>query len=311
MPLATTTGAAAEPRPPVRLIVPSTPGGSGDRVARLVADALAPLVEGPVTVTLLSSQGGVAALNTVAEAPKDGHTLGLVLSTPLVAGRLLTRDAAYNPVEDFDWLAILGRYSNAVVVRANDPAANWAQWLERARRTTRPLRYGSLGVASAGNLAGEFLRTVQHARLAHAEYPTSAAGYAALAAGDIDLFFDGTPSAAARAARGDTRVIAVTGRERDAAFSDAPAFGELWPGQAFEIWFGLAAPRGLPPSIRVPLAAAVGVLLLDRTLPPQFTALGVRYMGLGGADASQFVRDDVVRQAALIARMQIPVVDRR
>ncbi len=311
LPLAAATAWAADPRPAVRLVVPTGAGGSGDRLAHLVAGELAPLLEAPVDIALMPAQGGVAALNAVAAAPPDGRTLGLVLSSPLIAGKLLTRDAAYNPVEDFDWLAIIGRYGNALVVRANDPAATFAQWLERARTAPKPLRYASLGAASAGNLAGEFLRAEQHARLVHVEYPTAVNAYAALAAGDIDALFDGTPGAAARAVRGDTRVLAVTSHERDRAFADAPAFGELWPGQSFELWFGLAAPRGLPPPARSSLVAAIGVLLLDRDFPARLTALGVRFVGLGGADASQFVRDDVVRQAALIARMQIPVTERR
>jgi tripartite-type tricarboxylate transporter receptor subunit TctC len=295
---------------PVTLIVPSPEGGSGDRIARVVAQQLEPLLESPVTLTFAPGQNGVAGINAMARAPKDGKTLGLTLSTPVIAGRLLSRQADYNPIDDFDWLAILGSYSNAIVVRADHPAQTLTDWLVYARNAPRPLRYGTAGVASAGHLAGEFLRTQQGGNLVHVPFASTVQAYGPLASGDIDALFDGVPSAIVNARPGAYRILAVTAQKRDPALPNVVAFGELWAGQHFDIWAGVVAPQGLPAATRVRLASAMAVIVLDKELPQKLRAIGFNFIGRGGADARQYVRDEIVRQAALIGRLSIGGADK-
>ena len=290
---------------PITLIVPAPEGGSGDRIARVVAQELEAVIEVPIHPRYLPGLNGVAGLNAVAHATRDGKTLGLSLSTPLIGGRLLSGQADYNPVDDFDWLAVLGSFGNAVVVRADNPAQTMADWVSRARTTMKPLRYGMGGTASAGHLAGEYLRTEQNAQLIPVTFDTPAQGYAQLASGDIDALFDGVPSAMVNARSGNFRILAVTSAKRDPSLPKVEAFGEIWPGQHFAIWAGVIAPQGLPPEVRARLAAAVSVMLLDKELPGKLATLGFAYIGVGGPDARQFVRDELVRQAAIIARLSI------
>jgi tripartite-type tricarboxylate transporter receptor subunit TctC len=300
------TAHGAEPAPaPITLIVPAPEGGSGDRVAHVVAQELETVTEVPVQLRYIPGLYGVAGLNAVAHAGKDGKTLGLSLSTPLIAGKLLSGQADYNPVDDFDWLAILGSYGNAVVVRADNPALTMADWVRRAGTAPKALRYGMAGTASAGHLAGEYLRTEHNARLVPVPYESVAQAYAQLASGELDVLFDGVPSAMVNARGSDFRVLAVTSAKRDPSMPKVEAFGEIWPGQHFDIWAGVIAPQGLAPEARARLAAAVSVMLLDKELPGKLATLGFTFIGLGGADARQFVRDELVRQAGMIARLAI------
>ena len=129
--------------------MPAPASGSADRFARVTASALASVLEARVDVRNVPGARGVAGTQAVAKAAPDGNTLGLAVSTPLMAGRLLSREADYNPLEDFDYLAILGTYPNAVIVRDNHPARTFGEWLDYARRSPSPLVYGSAGVGSA------------------------------------------------------------------------------------------------------------------------------------------------------------------
>src|SRR5262245_14994808 len=92
------------PASPIKLIVPAAAGGSADRIGRLVADTLTRILESPVEVLNVAGDGGVTGMNAVAAAPKDGSVLGLANSTAIVGGKLLSRSARFNPIEDFDWL---------------------------------------------------------------------------------------------------------------------------------------------------------------------------------------------------------------
>jgi len=153
--------------PSVTLIVPSPPGGSGDALGRLVADSLADLMGTRFRVQNIGADGGVAGVNAIAAAPADGSVIGLVTSSALIGGRLLSRSAQYNPSEDFQWLAILGSYPNAMVLPSRSNFTSVREWLAYARRATTPLTYATFGSGTAGHLAGAYLRIDQGAQLTH------------------------------------------------------------------------------------------------------------------------------------------------
>ncbi len=295
---------------PITLIVPAAEGGSGDRVGHIIAEHLEEILEAPVRLKYIAAQNGVAGTNAMAHAARDGKTLGLAFSSPLIGGKLLSRQATYNPIEDFDWLAILGSYGNAAVVRADSPARSMLDWLNLARGSAKPLRYGTLGVASAGQLAGEFLHTEQNVNVTFVVVESIAQAYAQLTSGELDLLFDGVPSAIVHARPGAYRMLAVTSAGRDPALPDVQAFGEIWPGQHFDVWAALVAPDGVAPAARARLAAAVSVMLLDKTLPPKLATVGFNFIGQGGPEARQFVRDEMVRQARMIGRLAIAPDDK-
>ena len=290
----------------ITLIVATPPGGSADRLARITATTLQPVVEEAVETRNIPGPGGVAGTGALAKAAPDGRTLGLLTSTPLVAGRLLSGQADYNPIKDFDWLAVIGTYANAVVVRNDHPARTFDEWLESARSATTPLKYSSPGIGTPSHLAGEFLRTEARANLQHIPLPSGTPdAYPALSQGAVDVVIDGLPAALGAVGRGGFRVLAVTSEKRHPAVPDVPAFGEIWKGESFVVFAVVAAPRGLPDPVRIKLASAAGVLVLDRNYVAQVSALGIEFLGLTGARATDFVQDEFVRHARLIAKYGI------
>ena len=287
---------------PIKLIVPAPAGGSADALGRLVADVLSGILESPVRVENIPGDGGVVGTNAVVNAPRDGSVMGLAVSSALIGGRLLSRGAQFNPSEDFDWLAILGTYANAMIVGSRTNHTTLEQWLAAAKVAKTPLVYGSFGTGTAGHLAGAYLRIEHGANLSHVTVPSLDDGYAMLNDGRLDVLFDGVPNASVRMPRSGHRVLAVTSPGRAASLPDVPSFGELWQ-QSFVIWIGLFLPKGVPPPAYVRLASAVSVLLSEPRHADSMRAAGLTFMGLSGSGTRAFVEAEFVRSARLIARL--------
>ncbi len=297
--------ARAQDRAAITLIVPNPQGGSTDEVARVVATALRDIGGTPVTLAYVVGNAGIDGTNAIAAAAADGRTLGIAVSTAIVAGKLLTRSARYDPLRDFDWLAIFGTYPNAMLIPASSPARTMAEWLDFARRAPTPLHCGTFGRGSAGHLAMGFLRKEEGANIEHVQVQSMDASYARLDDGTLDVLFDGVPNVVARLASGRYRALAVTSALRVTALPDIPAFGEIWKGRSFEVWVGMIAPKGLPVPIYSELAAQLGVLCNEAQYVERFRPAGIRFVGLTGKAAREFIEADFIRTARLVAEYSI------
>ncbi|HET7031619.1 MAG TPA: tripartite tricarboxylate transporter substrate binding protein [Casimicrobiaceae bacterium] len=286
----------------VTLIVPAPGGVSGDRLGQIVAEALSRILEVPVRVENIGGDSGVVGTNAIAAGARDGSLLGIGMSVAMVGGRLLSRNARFNPIDDFQWFTIIGTYPTAMVVAGNAPQKDIASWVASAREAATPLVYASVGTGSAGHLAGGFLRAAQGARLVHRSVEAPEERYALLADGKIAAVFDGIPNALLEAPSAGCRIIAVTSAERTALLPDVPSFGELWQ-QSFDTWFGLIAPKGLDNSAYFRLASAVGVLIGDARFVDSMRAAGVSFLGLSGRGTQAFLDTEILRGAKLIAQL--------
>jgi tripartite-type tricarboxylate transporter receptor subunit TctC len=293
----------AQPPDPSRtltLIVPTAPGVAGDQLARIVVEALSRILESPVHVENIAGDSGVSGTNAIAAAARDGTVIGLGISSAMVGGRLLSRSAKFNPIEDFQWFTILGNYPAAMVIPANASQSDIATWVASAREAPMPLTYASVGTGSAGHLAGGFLRMAQGARLIHRAVEAPDERYALLADGRIAALFDDVPNARTAAPRSGNRIIAVTSATRVPVLPDVPSFGELW-NQPFDTWVGLVGPKGLDNAAYYRLASSVGVLLGDSVFLDSMRAAGVTFMGLSGRAALAFLDSEILRNAKEIA----------
>ena len=301
--LARVARAQSAPQPAgIALIIPAPPGGSTDRLGRLVAEALTAIMDVPVHIENVPGNSGVTGTNAMARAPRDGTVLGMAVSSAIIAGKLLSRSARFNPSEDFEWLGILGTYPNAMVLSTKSPWTTLEQFLDAARKATVPLTYASFGTGTAGHLAGSWLRIEENANLAHVTLESMDEGYALMSAGKLDVLFDGVPNAVIEVPRRGHRIVAVTSAARIAALPDAPSFGELWR-QSFVVWIGLVAPKEIAPDVYVRIASAVAVLLADPKYADSMRAVGLMYMGLSGAGTRAFVDAEFLRNAKLIAKL--------
>jgi len=292
----------AQPQTGVTLIVPGFAGVSNDLLGRIVAVALARILEVAVRIENVGGDGGVTGTNAIAASAHDGTILGLGTSTAMVGGRLLSRNAKFNPIDDFQWFTIFGTYPAAMVIPANASQKDLAAWLASAREASNPLVYASIGTGSAGHLAGSYLRVAQGAQLVHRSVEAPGERYALLTEGKIDALFDDLPNARVAVPRWGHRIVAVTSAARSPLLAAVPAFGELWQ-QSFESWIGLIAPKGLQDAAYFRLASAVGVLVGDSQFVESMRAAGVNFLGLSGRGTVAFLDSEILRGAKSIARL--------
>jgi tripartite-type tricarboxylate transporter receptor subunit TctC len=292
--------AALDPGSRVTLIVPRVAGASGDRLGHVIAEALSTILEVPVRIDNIGGDGGVTGMNAIAAGATDGSVMGLAISSAVIGGKLLSRNAKFSPVDDFQWLTILGTFPTALVISAKSPYQTVQAWVAAARDTPLPWVYATLGSGSAGHLAGAYLRLEHGARLVHRAVDSNEDRYALLAEGKINALFEGIPNAAIQRSRSAHRIIAVTSATREAVLPAAPSFGELW-GQSFLVWVGLVAPKGVDSAAYLRLASAVGVLVSEPRYADALAAAGLTFMGLSGRGTIAYLEAEFLRNAKLIA----------
>jgi len=284
----------------VRLIVPNPENGASDRLGRLLAPFLERYLDTTVRVVNVPGMGGVTGMDAVATAAADGRTLGLAVSTPVVSATLLQRPRAYDVFRDFDWLGIVGTYANAMTVAADAPAT-LPSWIEWARTQRRPLRYATPGVGTAAHFTGEFLRQTEGLDLVHEAFTVMTDAYPKLDDRSIAVVFEGVSNAIDQSRT--RRIIAVTSLKRHPRLPDVPALAETFPGQSFVVWAGLVAPPHLPAPLRTRIGRAVAATLSDSLLRSRLVEQGVEIVALTGERAIDFVEQDFIRKAALLAKL--------
>jgi len=260
------TGAAVRaqdyPAKPIRLIV-SFPAGSSDVLGRAFAQ-YATLGQ-PLVVENVSGANGAIGLTRVAKSAADGYTIALGATTNLAVSPHLNSKLPYDPLKDFEPIALFARVPIVLVLNAAVPARSVDELVALARAHPGKLNYGSIGTGSTGHLLGEMLRRQASIDAVHVPYKGIALGITALLAGDVHYFFFPVfVDAAAQVRSGALRPLALVDSRRSPAAPDLPTLPELGYPLEASAWFALIAPAGTPEAIGQRLAREVRrVLSLD------------------------------------------------
>lgn len=257
---------AAYPEQPIKLVVPFTPGGATDAVARLLANRLSGKLGQAVIVENRPGASTVIGANAVAQAQPDGYTLMLSGSTTYTVLPALKPNLPYDPRRSFEHIAIVALAPVVLLVQNSLPAETAQQAAELARRQTASggLMYGTFGPGSAPHLVGEMFAEAAGARMTPVPYKGSAQFITALIGGEVALGIDTVSSAAPQVKAGKVRALAVTGEHRVPQLPDVPTFIESsLPGVSMVGWYGLVAPARTPAPVLATLNHAVADIMRD------------------------------------------------
>lgn len=247
--LASSAVAAADdyPSKPVRIIVPYTPGGFNDTLARTVGDRLSKAWKQSVIVDNRPGGNTVLGNNLAAKAPADGYTM---LITPLpysALPALYGGKLPYDAVKDFTPLVWAGSTQNALVVRNDLGVNNVCELIDYAKKNPGKLNFGSTGSGSSNHLSMELFMSMTGTRMTHVPYKGSAPAVMGMLGSEIDVLFDNVPNLMQQIKAGKLKAIAVTGAERAALLPDTPTVAEAGvPGYEVNVWFGMQMPAGTP-----------------------------------------------------------------
>jgi tripartite-type tricarboxylate transporter receptor subunit TctC len=248
--LACLTPAAAEDYPsrPITIIVPYTPGGSTDILARLAAQKLEERLKKQVVVENKPGAGTVIGSNQVAKSTPDGYMLMMATPTPMAINVTLHKELPYDPATDLVPLVMVAGAPFVLIVSNALPVKSVKELIDLAK--TKQLTYGSGGPGAPHHLYAELLSSMTGIKMTHVPYKGTLPALNDVIAGHIDLMFSDIPPLIGVAAEGKVRPLAVSTLKRVAAFPDLPPINEAGvPGFDVSGWFMIVAPAKTPKPI--------------------------------------------------------------
>jgi tripartite-type tricarboxylate transporter receptor subunit TctC len=291
---------------PVHLIVPFTPAGATDILARLLADALSKRLGENVIPENRPGAGGNLGAELVARAPADGYTLLMGPITIYAAGATLQPDRRFDLARDFAVVATVARVPHILVAAAGQNLATLDDVVRLARRQPGSVAIASQGVGTISHLEGALFEHMAAVKLLHVPYKGSAPAHLDLFGGRVSLMFDSVAATLGHIRAGKLRAIAVTTRARTPLLPDVPTMAEAGlPGYAAESWLGILAPAKTPKPVIDRLTTELRVLLLDARFGARLAEHGFEAVALTGADANGLVMSETARWAEVIRRAGI------
>ena len=292
LPLLATPAAQADDYParPVRVIVPFSPGGAVDGPMRLLADGLSKRLGQAVVVENKPGAGATIGTELVAKSPPDGYTLLLASQTNAISATLYAH-LSYDPIADFEPIALIGREPGVVVVHPSLPVRTLQELIAYAKAHPGELDYASSGNGSGQHLFAALLCSMTGMKMNHVPYRGSGQATADLIGGQVKVAIPGTAGMVGHIRSGKLRALAVTGAKRSPQLPDVPTVAEAGvPGYEAYVWMGLLAPRGTPPAIIEQLhRELVGVLATDE-VKRYMDSAGIEIVGSTPAQFGAFFR---------------------
>jgi tripartite-type tricarboxylate transporter receptor subunit TctC len=297
------------PTRPLRIVVPFTPGGSSDVLARAVGTELGKSLGQAVVIDNVPGAGGSIACERVAKSPADGYTLLMGHIGTLAVNPALYPKLGYDPVKSFAPVAWVARVPNVLVVNPSVPAKDLRELVALAKAKPGSLAYGSGGNGSAAHTTMEYFKLQTGTSLLHIPYKGTAPSVTDLLAGQVQALFTGVPALLPHIKAGKMRALAVSSPKRLAVLPDVPTVAESGiPGtKGFEAdqWYGLVAPAGTPPAIVALLNQQVNKALTNEEVRTRLAAEGAEPtpatpQAFGQLIASEIPRWDKVVKAARI-----------
>lgn len=254
----TSAAASNYPNKTIRIIVPFTPGGSTDILARAIGIELGKAWGQSVIVENIAGAGGSIGADKVAKSAGDGYTLLMGHIGTLAVNPSLYPDLPYQPLRDFSPVAWVARVPNVLVVHPSVPAKNVKEFIALAKAKPGQLNYGSGGNGSAANLATEYLKVQTNISLLHIPYRGTAPAVTDLLGGQIQVLFTGAPAVIGQIKSGQLRALGVSSPQRLDSLPDVPTVAESgYKNFEADQWYGVVAPKGIPPEIVAKLNAQI------------------------------------------------------
>ena len=303
LPLAQAQAPAAGgyPAKPIRIIVPFTPGGSTDILARSIGQELTKTWGQPVIIDNIPGAGGSVGADKAAKAPADGYTLLMGHIGTLAVNPSLYPNLPYDPVKSFAPVAWVARVPNVLVVNPSVQATSVRELVTLAKAKPGQLNYGSGGNGSAANLATEYFKLQTGASILHIPYRGTAPAVTDLIGGQIQVLFTGAPAVLGQIKSGQLRALAVSSPQRIAALPNLPTVAELgYKGFEADQWYGVVAPAGTPRDVVLKLNGQINRALESGELKTRLTSEGAIAMPTTPEVFGQLIALEIARWRPVI-----------
>jgi tripartite-type tricarboxylate transporter receptor subunit TctC len=290
----------AFPTKAVRIIVPQTPGGASDTLARIVGRRLAEIWHQPVVVENRAGAGGNIGNEAVAKAAPDGYTWLLGYAGTHAINPALYKNLPFDTKRDFVAVASLARLPFVMVVHPSVPAKSLAEFIAFAKANPGTVMASS-GNGSVNHLVGEMLSAATNIKMTHVPYKGAAAALTDLVGGQVQVFFASAPSVVQFIRRGAVRALAVSSAKRAQSLAEVPTFAEAGVrGIDVNPWFGVFAPAATPRELVKPINAEINKVLAMPDIAEKFLAQGAEPFATTPSEFAAIVSDDLELWARVV-----------
>ncbi|CDS52205.1 putative exported protein [Polaromonas sp. CG9_12] len=293
------------PAKPVRLVVPFSPGGSTDVVARMIGQKLSVLWGQPVIVENRAGAGGNLGADMVAKSPADGYTL-LMASGSITINPHIYKNMPFDTRKDLAPITNVASGPMLLVVPDRAPVKSVKELITLAKETPGALNFGSAGVGSQVHLAGENFADAARIEIRHVPYRGEAVAYNDLIAGQIQMMVGNFAAASALLGPGRLRALAVTGKQRSEQLPDVPTVAESGlPGFENTGWFGFLAPAGTPQGILSKIQIDTAKVLAESDTKARLFVQGMTPVGNTPAEFAKAMDAESKQWATLVKNRNI------
>lgn len=290
----------AWPDKPVRLVVPYTPGGATDIVARLIAQKVIDDTKWTFIVDNRAGGNGNIGMDVVAKSKPDGYTIGLGQTANLAINPTLFPKMPYDALKDLVPVAVVASQPVVLVVRADAPYKSLVDLIAAAKAHPGEIKQALAGTGTLGHMAGEVLAKRAGFKVLNVPYKGAAPAITDLLGGQTDCMFATPQGALAMVKGGKLRALAVTSAKRLPVMPEVPTVAESYKGFEAVDWKALVVPAGTPVDIVKKLNAAVDKALAKPATISQLLAEGSTPVGGSPEQAAQYVKSEHARWGAAV-----------
>lgn len=299
--------AQSYPDRPVRIIVPSPPGGSTDQLARLMGQKLGEKWGQTVVIENKPGAGLTLGADYVAKQPPDGYTLLMGALHHSIAPAVY-KSLPYDFQRDLAPITVVAVVPNVLIVPQSLPAKSVADLIALARAKPGSLTYGSTGAGTAHHLIGEQFNDMAGVQTLHVPYKGSGPALIDLMGGRIDMMFDTAASCLPHIQSGKVRALAVATSTRSSALPDVPTLDEAGlKGFDIATWFGFLTPTGTPQAVIDKVHLDTVAILKDQAIQKQLLAMGAEPVGNTPQEMTKQIADETIKFKALAQKANLSI----
>jgi tripartite-type tricarboxylate transporter receptor subunit TctC len=294
---------AGYPEKPIRLVIPSAPGGSPDVLMRILMQQVSAQMNVPIVVENKPGASFVLGTMDVVRAPADGYTLGYGNIVSLAINRSLLPSLPYDPERDLTLISNVTHVFNMLAVSNELPVHSVAELIAYAKKYPGKLTNGSSGNGTTGHLGGELFKSMTGVDIVHVPYKGSAQAINDLIAGQIQVMFDNVPSIGPHVKAGRVRGLGVSAPKRAASFPEVPTIAEAGvPGYETNSWGGVIGPARLPRQVVLKLNREIKAALAVPAVAERYRQLDSEIDGSTPEEFLALVRRETPKWAEVVRR---------
>jgi tripartite-type tricarboxylate transporter receptor subunit TctC len=293
-------GLAAYPEKPIRLIVPSAPGGAPDVLMRALAGQLSTQMGVPVVID--NKPGGSYVIGTMdlVKSPADGYTLAYGNVVSLATNRSLMSNIPYDVDRDLTLVSNALRVNNLMIVNNDLPVRTVPELIAYAKKNPGKLAFASDGNGTTAHLGGELFKFMTGTQMLHVPYKAATAAITDLIGGSVQLMIVNTPVSGPQAQAGRVRALGISSAKRSPTYPDIPTIAESVPGFEVVAWGGIIGPANMPAEVVTRLNSEIRAALASAAVRERFKALGAEVDPSTPAEFRELARRETAKWAEIV-----------